>query len=49
MECRVWLPLLHAVQIANAKEAGAAGVIETIASVTSRGTPLMSSFSSAIG
>ncbi|EFN54727.1 hypothetical protein CHLNCDRAFT_135426 [Chlorella variabilis] len=40
---------IHPLQIANAKEAGAAGVIETIASVTSRGTPLMSSFSSAIG
>ncbi|KAL4444701.1 hypothetical protein ABPG77_002518 [Micractinium sp. CCAP 211/92] len=40
---------LHPIQIVAAKEAGAAGVIGTIASVTSRGTPLMSSFASAVG
>jgi hypothetical protein len=38
-----------ALQIAEAKEAGAAGVIGTIASVNSRGTPIMSSFASAVG
>ncbi|KAL4427615.1 hypothetical protein ABPG75_001704 [Micractinium tetrahymenae] len=40
---------LHPIQIVEAKEAGAAGAIGTIASVTSRGTPLMSSFASAVG
>lgn len=42
-------PPQHPIQVVEAKEAGAAGVIGTIASVTSRGTPLMSSFASAVG
>ncbi|KAI7841635.1 hypothetical protein COHA_004655 [Chlorella ohadii] len=40
---------LHPIQIVTAKEAGAAGILGVIASVTSRGTPLMSSFASSIG
>ncbi|PSC68944.1 Isovaleryl-dehydrogenase [Micractinium conductrix] len=40
---------LHPLQVVTAKEAGAAGIIGTIASVTSRGTPIMSSFAAAIG
>eukprot|EP00887_Chlorella_sp_A99_P002189 scaffold21.g2189.t1 len=40
---------IHPLQVAEAKEAGAAGIIGTIASVTGRGTPLMSSYAAAIG
>ncbi|KAH7619923.1 hypothetical protein Ndes2526B_g05168 [Nannochloris sp. 'desiccata'] len=46
--CRDWF--LHPLQIVDAKEAGCAGVVGIIASVTgARGTPVMSSFSSALG
>jgi indole-3-glycerol phosphate synthase len=40
---------LHPIQVVSAKEAGAAGILGVIASVTSRGTPLMSSFAASIG
>jgi hypothetical protein len=40
-ECRL--------QVVDAKEAGAAGVVGVVASVLSRGTPIMSSFSASLG
>lgn len=36
-------------QIVDAKEAGAAGVLGTIASVSVRGAPVLSSFAAALG
>ena len=46
--CRDWF--IHPLQIVDAKEAGCAGVVGIIASVTgARGTPVMSSFSAALG
>lgn len=36
-------------QIVEAKQAGAAGVLGTITCVSGKGTPIMSSFASAIG
>ena len=46
--CRDWF--LHPLQVVDAKEAGCAGIIGVIASVTgSRGTPVLSSFAAALG
>jgi len=46
--CRDWF--LHPLQIVDAKEAGCAGVVGIISSVTGpKGTPVMSSFASALG
>jgi indole-3-glycerol phosphate synthase len=45
---RDWI--LHLLQVASAKEAGAAGVLGAVASVTGpRGTPVLSSFAAAVG
>lgn len=44
---RDWM--IHPLQIAEAKEAGAAGVLGVINQVNGRGTPVMSSFAAAIG
>lgn len=38
-----------AVQVVEAKEAGAAGVIGVVANVLGNGSPIMSSFAAAIG
>jgi len=46
--CRDWF--LHPLQVAEAKEAGCAGVVGVIASVTgAHGTPVLSSFAAALG
>lgn len=46
--CRDWF--LHPLQVVDAKEAGCAGIIGVLASVTGkRGTPVLSSFSAALG
>lgn len=45
--CRDWI--IHPIQIVEAKEAGAAGVLGVVAQVSGRGTGVMSSFSAAIG
>ncbi len=39
----------HAPQIVEAKQAGAAGVLGTIACVLGKGAPTMSSFAAAVG
>ncbi|EIE22654.1 hypothetical protein COCSUDRAFT_47639 [Coccomyxa subellipsoidea C-169] len=44
---RDWV--LHPLQIVDAKEAGAGGVLGTIASVSVRATPVLSSFAAAVG
>jgi indole-3-glycerol phosphate synthase len=44
---RDWI--IHPIQIVEAKEAGAAGVLGVVAQVSSRGTGVMSSFAAAIG
>ncbi|CAL8470646.1 g10188 [Coccomyxa elongata] len=44
---RDWI--LHPIQIVDAKEAGAAGVLGTIASVSVKGAPVLSSFAAALG
>lgn len=44
---RDWI--IHPIQIVEAKEAGAAGVLGVVAQVCGRGTGVMSSFSAAIG
>ena len=41
--------LIHPLQIVEAKEAGAAGVLGVVAQVNGRGTAVMSSFAAAIG
>eukprot|EP00803_Ostreobium_quekettii_P003618 evm.model.scf_235.10 EVM.evm.TU.scf_235.10 scf_235:66282-69020(-) len=40
---------IHPIQIADAKDAGAAGILGVIASVSAKGAPIMSSFAAAIG
>ncbi|KAL0050781.1 hypothetical protein WJX82_007139 [Trebouxia sp. C0006] len=44
-----WDWFLHPLQVAEAKEAGAAGIIGVIANVLGNGSPIMSSFAAAIG
>lgn len=44
---RDWI--LHPLQIAEAKESGCSGVIGVITSVTGKGTPILSSYASALG
>mmetsp|Transcript_8595 Transcript_8595/g.24701 ORF Transcript_8595/g.24701 Transcript_8595/m.24701 type:complete len:150 (+) Transcript_8595:633-1082(+) len=41
--------MLHPIQVVETKEAGAAGVIGTVASVLSKGTPILTKFAAAIG
>jgi len=45
--CRDWI--IHPLQIVEAKEAGAAGVLGVVAQVSGRGTGVMSSFAAALG
>lgn len=44
-----WDWFLHPIQVVEAKEAGAAGVIGVVANVLGNGSPIMTSFAAAIG